>query len=481
MNFRNYSLQLKLILSLFVFTAAMTAVVTYLEMSRKYEEGIDELRKTFIRLRDNHISTLAENIWRFDENSIRIQMQSMLNDKSIICIEVKDDIGGYRKVGSIKTEGEKIKKKYDIRYKNRGNKEEKIGKFIIYGTDEYLRRNIISQLPFVILGELAKTLTASIFLFFLFYQFFGRHLKRITDFTDNISLQNLKQSLRLTRYGKNRKADELDKLTDAINQMINRINQDIEEIKKADTVIETKNKELEQILYIASHDLRSPLVNVEGYGRELEYLVEEIERNLTGKISDEKFKFDLKEKMPEITNALKYIRLSTQHMDSLLKGVQKLLRLGKTEMDIKKVDMNRLIDEVKGNFEFQLKSTEATMIIETLPDCEGDYSQIIQIFSNLISNALKYSAKSRKLYIKITGMEENNKSYYYVEDNGIGIADAHQKYIFELFHRLNPDSSEGDGLGLTIVKQILLRLNGDIKLESKINEGSKFIVILPSN
>lgn len=249
---------------------------------------------------------------------------------------------------------------------------------------------------------------------------------------------------------------------------------------RLNSVLELKNKELEQIVYVASHDLRSPLVNIQGFSKELEYSLEQI-----GSIMDngdipatvkEKLAPVMKEDIPE---SIKYILTSVIKMDSLLSGLLRLSRLGRAALTLEKLDMNKLMSNIVGSFEFHIRVANAIIQVDDLPSCQGDIHQINQLFSNLLDNALKYLSQDRAGVIRISGQREGKLAVYCVEDNGIGIASDHKDRIFEIFHRLDPTHSRGEGLGLTIAKRILDRHGGELWVESEQDRGSRFFVSLP--
>ncbi len=263
--------------------------------------------------------------------------------------------------------------------------------------------------------------------------------------------------------------------------------QDITERKKAEEARERlnaeliqKNKELEQIVFVASHDLRSPLVNIKGFSSELELSIKE----LITKLQDESITNEVKEKIAplleeEIPEALQFILKSTAKMDTLLTGLLKLSRVGRAELTIVKIDMNKLISDIIDASAFQIKDLDVKLDVNDLPPCKGDRKQIDQLFSNLLDNALKYLDPNRSGVIKISGYREKKKSIYCIEDNGIGIAQEHQKKIFEIFHQLNPETSSGEGLGLNKANRIIEKHLGKIWVESEYGKGSKFYVAIP--
>jgi PAS domain S-box-containing protein len=256
-------------------------------------------------------------------------------------------------------------------------------------------------------------------------------------------------------------------------------NIDITDRKKAEQEKERLNKELEQIIYATSHDLRSPLVNIAGYSKELDYSLHDLASMLRGlDLPPEKMEIIKSIIDDDTAESMKYITSSIQKMDSLLKGLLQLSRSGSMGMFITDCDMNNIISDILNAMEYQLVSSGVKCEVSDLPSCRGDESQINQIFSNLIGNALKYMEPSRKGKIKITGRKKRSDSVYCIEDNGIGIAPDNADKIFELFQKISPEN-EGEGIGLTIVKKIVERHNGKIWVESALGAGSRFYVSLP--
>jgi signal transduction histidine kinase len=219
---------------------------------------------------------------------------------------------------------------------------------------------------------------------------------------------------------------------------------DISDRKAAEQLIEAKNKELEQLIYVASHDLRSPLVNVEGYSRELEYAVAALAGLLAGgDDAPARLAEHLGTALPEMEKALARIRAGSRQMDTLLKGLLKLSRSGRAALTIATLDMDSLLQRVVASLSFQAREAGATITVEALPPCRGDEVQLGQVFTNLIRQCPQVPGPAPARTIRITGTSEGATSVYCVADNGIGIDPRHQEKIFELFHRLDPAHSEG--------------------------------------
>lgn len=265
------------------------------------------------------------------------------------------------------------------------------------------------------------------------------------------------------------------------------VDKDITERKKAEEErdrlneqIKERNKELQQIVYTASHDLRSPLINIQGYSRLLVQYLQQV----VSALRDESVAKEVRDKAAsildkDIPESAEYINASVAKMDSLLSAMLRLSRSASADLQIEKLDMDRIVSDVLNAFNFQIKEAGAKVEVSPLPSCSGDKTQINQVFSNLIGNAIKFLSPERPGVIKVTGSKEDGQIIYSVEDNGIGIPAGEQEKIFEIFHRVNPEDGTGEGIGLSIVNKIIGRHSGKVWVESEVEKGSKFYVELP--
>lgn len=272
---------------------------------------------------------------------------------------------------------------------------------------------------------------------------------------------------------------EINDLADAYNKMAETIERNIAERNRAEEERERINKELEQIIYVTSHDLRAPLVNVEGYQKEIKYSLDELEKligqiHVTPELNDRLAKI-IEKDIPEASG---YIERSVYKMDSLLNALLRLARSGRAKLNIKELDMNMLVKNVIDTFEYRIKESAAIVNRTDLPSCKGDEAQINQLFSNFLWNAVKYLNPERPGVIKIYGFQKEGQSIYCIEDNGIGIKPEDHEKIFQAFQQIKPEA-EGEGLGLSIARKIAERHKGRIWVESEPGKGSRFYVALP--
>lgn len=265
------------------------------------------------------------------------------------------------------------------------------------------------------------------------------------------------------------------------------VGRDITEMKKAQEdrelllgVLEMKNKELESIVYAASHDMRTPLVNIRGFGGELKLACQSLE-DIVEQQGDEALKAAASASLKQVSESLYFIDAGAAKMQALIDGLLEISRIGTASMRVQPLEMNRVLKHVVSGMHYQIQEVAAVVTVEPLPSCVADAGLISRVFTNLLDNAIKYRHADRPPVITVSGSQEGAMCVYRVSDNGIGIAQEHQQKIFEIFYRLNPgDKNAGEGLGLSIVLRILDRLGGSIEIESEPGKGSTFIVSVPS-
>lgn len=254
------------------------------------------------------------------------------------------------------------------------------------------------------------------------------------------------------------------------------------ELEQLSLDLEDKNRELEWIIHIASHDLRTPLVNIKGFSQEMEGWAESVEAILREKYklieSDPELAQLFERELPE---NLKFIFTGVERIEGLLGALLRLARLGKAALRFEEVDMNSVLGEIAQSMQYVFKENHIHAGISHLLPCWGDRAQISQVFSNLVSNSVKYRNPSREGRILISSEKEGDRVRYLVEDNGVGIGSKHLEKIFDVFYRIRKSGQqqEGEGIGLTIVKRIVQKHKGQIWCESSEGEGTRFFIELP--
>lgn len=245
--------------------------------------------------------------------------------------------------------------------------------------------------------------------------------------------------------------------------------------------IDRKNRELQNLIYVTSHDLRSPLLNIQGFSQRVAAACEQVCRLTTpdraGPIDADAL---AKLTTQQIPKSVGHILTSVEKMDRLINGLVRLSQLDRAELTLEPLDLNAMLEKVTGAMAFAIESTGAIVETGPLPACHGDAVLINQLFTNLLDNALKYRDPARPPRLSVTGTTEAGRVVYCVADNGIGISPSNLEKIWELFYRVDPRGpTGGDGLGLNLVRRIVERHQGEIRVESTPGVGSRFVVQLP--
>ncbi|MBW2713025.1 MAG: PAS domain-containing protein [Deltaproteobacteria bacterium] len=220
--------------------------------------------------------------------------------------------------------------------------------------------------------------------------------------------------------------------------------------------LKERNEELEVFNYTVSHDLKGPLVTISGF---LGFLEQDISNNDVEKIKQD----------------TELIAQAVENMAVLLEDMLKLSRVGKIQDTPVAVPMDELVTEALTRIHGRLDGSGVSLAIQPeLPTIYCDRERLVEVFQNLIENAVKYMGDQQEPQINIGVREEGDRVIYFVRDNGVGIDPSYHKKVFSLFGRLDT-TIEGTGVGLNIVQRIVSLHNGNVWVESEgVGKGSTF-------
>ncbi len=245
------------------------------------------------------------------------------------------------------------------------------------------------------------------------------------------------------------------------------IDSDVTEHKRAEqrrialSEMERSNVDLQQFAFIASHDLQEPLRTVAG-------CLQILEKKYEGKLD---------------SDADELIRLAVDgaiRMRNLINAILSLSQINNNSLIFQPIDLSDALRQALQNLAGHIKEIDAQITYKDLPVLSGNHSQLVQLFQNLIANALKF-CKDKKPEIVIESRQEQDRWVISVRDNGIGLEQQYAERIFQPFRRLHsPDKYPGTGMGLAICRRIIERHNGKIWVESEIGKGATFYFSLPN-
>jgi signal transduction histidine kinase len=257
------------------------------------------------------------------------------------------------------------------------------------------------------------------------------------------------------------------------------------ELALANEHLRQETRDNEMFIYSVSHDLRSPLVNLQGFGKELKLVCEDLRRDLL----ETDMPADRKQAMlalidRDMAEALRFLQTAVGRAAGIIDALLRLSRAGRIEYRQERVDVNALARRVVDAMQSTIRERSVTVVLHDMPPALGDPTAVEQILGNLVGNAVNYLDPARPGHIEIGALPPDNHAEhpavtYFVKDNGLGIPAAYMDKMFRAFQRLHGNVAKGEGIGLALVRRVVESLAGRVWLQSQEGIGTTFFVSLP--
>ena len=239
---------------------------------------------------------------------------------------------------------------------------------------------------------------------------------------------------------------------------------DITEQKQAEEQLRKINEELKNFVHVVSHDLKTPIISIQGFSSRLL-------KNYQEKLGEKGRVY------------LEHIKTSGRRMEVLVSDLLTLSKIGRVVSNLKDISSHEIVRNLTSDLQDRVKEKGIELVVaHNLPTISCDGERIYQVFQNLLVNAIKFMGDTESPQIEIGYADMGDFHQFSVRDNGIGIDPKYHRRIFDMFHRLKKiEDEEGTGLGLAIVDRIVTDHDGKVWVESEKGKGATFYYTLPKD
>ena len=486
------SLNFRLMLATLSYSFVVALVVSGLQVYWAYQQNIVRAQEGFEQIERGYLPNLMSALWDVDESRLQKNLDAIAQFPDVGKVELTDEQGKHWESNNNTLGTPFSVRDYPLIYTA------KRGDFPL-GTLRVTLSNsdIISRLKERAIGIAITTSTTlllgSMFVLLLFRRRVSRHLNAMAEFARNMELERLDTTLILQRH-QTREPDELDVVVNAINQMQASLKEDLESRKKIEQelvlhrenlsklvaertlelqqktqqlelqtqALEVQNRELDAYAHSVAHDLKNPLTTIIGMASLL--------NNGRSSMSEE-----------IIISSLAAIERTGKKMSSIISALLLLANIRRAdEVIIKPLNLQLLAKEACSRLELLTQQYAAQIhFVGSWPQGIGYEQWVEEVWANYLSNAIKYGGTPPHIEI---GCENSSSSHVkcWVRDYGAGIAEDRQAELFIQFSRLDAHTSDGHGLGLSIVKRIVERLGGEVGYSLAEGGGSCFWFSVPA-
>lgn len=472
----------RLLAYIVLFSTAVTLISSATQLYLDYRNQVRSIEARLDDIEESYADSLAAGLWSIDSEQLRLQVEGIVRLPDMRAAEVRELVRNDTRplviTAGRRQEHAVISREIPLIHAGRDGSE-RIGTFYIEGTLDEVYDRLIDAALVILVSQGVMTFLVSLFTLFIFHRLVTRHLADIARFFRSHDLRISSPTLELNRPGPPL-GDELDHMVDAINTMsgdlytanceLSGLNTNLErdlalraakeqELRQTVRELERANAELDRFAYVASHDLQEPLRTITSFAQLLE-------RKYKGKLDSEACEY------------IEFTVTAAKRMHALINDLLVYSRINANGTPFGPASTEAACAAAIDNLHQAIAESGAEISVGPLPEVQGDEAQLVQVFQNLLGNAIKFHRPGQTPHVRIEAQRIDDRWRFSVADDGIGITSEHGD-IFEIFRRLHTIAEfPGTGVGLAICKSIILHHQGEIWYESAAGIGSTFYFTL---
>ncbi|NJO36947.1 MAG: hypothetical protein HC871_04095 [Rhizobiales bacterium] len=449
-------------------STAITIVMTSIQLWFDYRINLDAMHKALAQVKVSYVSSLTASLWTYDHTLVASQLEGITNLTEIEWAEIVSEDGARWTSGessSTYTLEEVIPLIHGT-----GARANQVGQLTLLSSIDRVYWTLAEKFAVILGLNMIKTLCMSAVIIYLFHQIVGRHLIDLARYLSSLSLTERSRRFQLRDHLRRSASDELDQLVDAINTMRANLQSSYDEVARFRDGLEIalqKERELSglqrQFVSMVSHEFRTPLAVIDGNAQRL----------MRGK---EQVGVD------RLCGVMTKIRTSVRRLTELMESVLSAARLeeGRIRLEPADCDIAALVTEICAGYRELNAEHRIIEDIDRLSDTIlADEKLLRQVFSNLVSNAVKYAPNGTTIWMTVED-DGHDHVLISVRDEGVGIPEDEIGKLFTRFFRASTSTGiPGSGIGLHLVKHLIEMHGGTIHVASQPGQGSTFSVRLP--